>query len=78
MHIRELFKGDIQLGGLPEVYYKLKEAIDNEDTNFDDIGEIIRLDPALTTKLLGIVNSAFYGLSGKVETVDHALSIIGT
>ncbi len=76
--INDLIKGDTQLTTLPEVFYKLNAAIEDPDCTFDDIGEIISVDPALTVKLLKIVNSAFYGFSTQVETVTHALTIIGT
>ncbi len=78
MNISELIQGDDQLATLPEVFYKLNAAIEDPDCTFDDIGEIISVDPALTVRLLRIVNSAFYGFSTQVETVTHALTIIGT
>ena len=72
MNITELIQGDDQLATLPEVFYKLNAAIEDPDCTFDDIGEIISIDPALTIRLLRIVNSAFYGFSTQVETaVEH-------
>lgn len=78
MNITELIQGDNQLATLPEVFYKLNAAIEDPGCTFDDIGEIISIDPALTARLLKIVNSAFYGFSTQVETITHALTIIGT
>lgn len=78
MNISELIQGDDQLATLPDIFYKLNAAIEDPDCTFDDIGEIISIDPGLTTRLLRIVNSAFYGFSTEVETVTHALTIIGT
>lgn len=62
----------------PIMYYQLKEALNNPNSAFDDFAKIISADPALTSRLLKIVNSAFYGLSSQVETISHALNIIGT
>lgn len=62
----------------PIMYYQLKEALSNPNSAFDDFAKIISADPALTSRLLKIVNSAFYGLSSQVETISHALNIIGT
>ena len=78
MNISELIQGDDQLASLPDIFYKLNAAIEDPDCTFDDIGEIISIDPSLTARLLRIVNSAFYGFSTQVETVTHALTIIGT
>jgi putative nucleotidyltransferase with HDIG domain len=78
MDIDELIKKNDRLATLPDVYYRLNETIHDPDCTFDDIGEIICTDTALTARLLRIVNSAYYGFSNRVETVTHALSIIGT
>ena len=78
MNITELIQGDDQLATLPEGFYKLNAAIEDPDCTFDDIGEIISIDPALTVRLLKIVNSAFLRVFTQVETITHALTIIGT
>lgn len=67
-----------QIASPPGVYFKLKEVIDNPYGTFDQITEIITSDPGLAARLLKIANSSFYGLSAKVETINHALSIIGS
>jgi len=67
-----------QIASPPGVYFKLKEVIDNPYGTFDQITEIIMSDPGLAARLLKIANSSFYGLSAKVETINHALSIIGS
>ncbi len=78
MNINDLIKDNDSLATLPEVYYKLNKAILDPDCTFDDIGDIISLDPSITTRLLRIVNSAYFGFSNRVETVTHALAVIGT
>ena len=62
----------------PILYYQLREKLDNPDTTFDDLAAVIMTDPAMSARLLKIVNSAFYGLGEKVDTLTHALSIVGT
>ena len=62
---------------LPTVYAELQEALNDPDKTFQDLGNIIGFDPALSARLLKIVNSPFYGFPSKVETVSHAISIIG-
>lgn len=65
------------IGSPPPVYHKLHQAIQNPDTSFSDFSNIFSADPSLATRLLRIANSAFYGLDSKVETIVHALGIIG-
>lgn len=62
----------------PTVYFKLKKALDDPDASFEDFAKIISTDPALAARLLRIVNSPFYGMASRVETIPHALNIIGT
>jgi len=77
MDIEELFQEDTQIPSLPEIFYQFKQAIDDPESSFDEIGEIVRNDPGLTTRLLKIVNSAFFGFPQQVETISHAIGIIG-
>ena len=62
----------------PGVYFQIREVIENPDGTFEEISQIISGDPGLAARLLKIVNSPFYGLSTKVETVAHALGIVGS
>lgn len=62
----------------PGTYFSLREAIENPDATFEDYSNIISADPALAARLLKVVNSPFYGLMAKVETIPHALNIIGS
>ena len=78
MDINDLIKDNDSLASLPEVYYRLNQAILDPDCTFDNIGDIISSDASITTRLLRIVNSAYYGFSNRVETVTHALTVIGT
>lgn len=78
MDLNDLISENDALGSLPDIYFRLEEAINSDSTSFDDIGRIISSDPALTARLLKIVNSAFYGFSSKIETVSHALTLSGT
>jgi HD-like signal output (HDOD) protein len=77
--LQELFQEDTdcKIPSLPEIFYQFKQALDDPESSFDEIGGIVGNDPGLTVRLLRIVNSAFFGFSQKVETISHAISIIG-
>ena len=62
---------------LPEIHFELQAALNDSDKTFQDLGEIIGFDPALSGRLLKIVNSPFYGFPSRIETISHAISIIG-
>lgn len=62
----------------PHVYMKLKKTLDDPRSSFKEFAVIIGNDPALSARLLKIVNSPFYGMKNEIETITHALGIIGT
>lgn len=69
---------DSKIASPPGAYFNLREAIENPDSTIADYSSIISADPALAARLLKVVNSPFYGLTAKVETIPHALNIIGS
>jgi HD-like signal output (HDOD) protein len=73
-----LLKGLVELSSLPFIYIKINEAVNNPLSSIQDISEIISGDPGLTSRLLRLVNSAFYGFRSKVDTVSRALLMVGT
>lgn len=75
--IEDLIDGPAQLGSLPTIFYQINEAVEDPESSFTDIGDIISKDSALTARLLKIVNSSYFGFSSKVETITHAITIVG-
>jgi len=78
MEILDLITENEPLASLPNTFYLLQDAIEDPNSDFAQIGKLISIDPALTVRLLKIVNSAFYGYSNPIETVSHALGVVGT
>ena len=62
---------------LPGIVLKILEAVRNENTNLDDLGEILSLDPPLSGKILGLINSSFYALPVEITSVPHAVILLG-
>ncbi len=73
-----LLKGWVELSSLPFIYIKINNAINDRHSSIRDISDIISGDPSLTTRLLRLVNSAFYGFPSKIDTVSRALLAVGT
>ena len=67
--------GDIAT--LPEVTIRIIEVVEDHKSTARDLHEIIKNDPALSVKILKVVNSAFYGLPGQVASVDRAIILLG-
>ncbi|MDH3629519.1 MAG: HDOD domain-containing protein [Gammaproteobacteria bacterium] len=62
---------------LPDIYWQLKEILDSHDYSMQDVAQLIVYDPGLTARMLRIVNSAYFGFAAKIDTVTHAVSILG-
>ena len=75
---RELLTGYVEISSLPLVYTRLNDAVNNPRASISDIGRIISEDAGLTARLLRIVNSAFYSLPTRIESITRAVTIIGT
>lgn len=63
---------------LPDVYLRLKEMMDDEQSSLADIANVIALDPALSSKLLKVANSALFNFPREVDSISRAISILGT
>lgn len=65
------------LPSLPAVYLELTREVDSPYSSLKSIGDIIRKDPSLTSRLLQLANSALYGGPSRVGTIEEALQLIG-
>jgi putative nucleotidyltransferase with HDIG domain len=62
---------------LPDVFHKLQEQLASPDACIESVGQTIARDPAMTAKLLKLVNSAFFGLNRKVSSPADAAMLLG-
>lgn len=63
---------------LPTLYDEITAALRLESPSLDQIARIISKDVGMAAKILQLSNSAFVGASGRVSSLVHALSLIGT
>ncbi len=56
---------------------RLITLLNDPDTTVRALDEVIRLDPGLSANLLRMANSAYYGLSGQVGSIRHAVVLLG-
>ncbi|KAA3627875.1 MAG: HDOD domain-containing protein [Proteobacteria bacterium] len=62
----------------PQVHFALLEVLNDPISTTDDMAEVIAMDPALTARLLRIVNSPYYGLVRRIDTISRAVTVIGS
>ncbi|MHC4079603.1 MAG: HDOD domain-containing protein [Planctomycetota bacterium] len=75
--ILKLVNKTLELPTLPEVLIKLNQIIAEPESTADDVAKVISTDPAVSTNILRIVNSAYYGLQVRVSSINLAVSIRG-
>jgi len=63
---------------LSTVASKLVSISSREETTMADIASLVAMDISLSTKVLKVVNSAFYNFPQQVSTIQQAVSILGT
>lgn len=62
---------------VPGTLKKLSGIIEKPRITLVEISAFISNDPALTTKVLKMVNSAIYGFPGRIASVSHATMLLG-
>jgi len=73
----QLLKDGDSLPTLPEIYFKVNELLEDRDSSVEDIGKIIATDPAISYKILTMVNSAYFGLPNEVFSISQAILLLG-
>lgn len=66
-----------ELPTLPTVAMEVMALTSNPDSAINDIVNVIQNDPSITTKILKIANSSFYGMRQRIDTINRALVILG-
>ena len=67
----------VKLPVMPEVAHALIRTLNDDNADMISVCKVIAKDPALTATLLRMANSAMFGLSRSVNTLDAAVNVIG-
>jgi HD-like signal output (HDOD) protein len=66
-----------QLPPFSPILNRLISSLSQEDVSFAKIADLIEKDTALAGNVLRLVNSALFGLRGTVNSIRHAISLLG-
>ena len=66
-----------KLASLPAVYYRIRDLLNDPDSSVQELADAVSSDPAITARVLGVVNSVLYGFAGKIDTVGRAVNLMG-
>ena len=62
---------------IPSLYLEVVNALKDPNATTEEIGEIIAKDMAMTTKLVQVLNSAYFGLPRTITDPTEAVGILG-
>lgn len=77
-NIEEIIQQVESLPQLPDTAVKLMRLMGDPRSTVDDIVETIKYDQVVTTQVLKLCNSAYFGLSRKVTSLNDAMLCLGT
>jgi len=70
--------GDIDIPPVPDILVRLNQCMQDEDgPSAQEVMKIIMADQILTAKILKVANSAYYGFSNQVTSLQHAIVYMG-
>jgi len=75
--IQDMLKEIKLLQPMPQVATQIMKIVEDPKSSIGDVADLVIYDPSLTANVLKLSNSAFFGLSRKVDSVQDAISMIG-
>ncbi len=66
-----------ELPALPQIYTRVSALLDDENVSVNKIGEAVQTEPSITSRILRMVNSAYYGLPYSVTSIPQTILLIG-
>jgi HD-like signal output (HDOD) protein len=62
---------------MPQIVLRAREIMADQTSGISDLVNLLQNDQSIVTKVLRLSNSAYYGLSGKISSVQHAAVLLG-
>lgn len=62
---------------IPLIYMEICEAVNLKNVEIKDVARIVKKDIIISTKILKLVNSSFFGLRRQIDYVEDAINYLG-
>lgn len=66
-----------RLPSAPRTYWALANTAARPESSLADIARVVQSDPAMSAKVLQLVNSAYFGVAQRISSIPHAVSYLG-
>jgi len=74
---KKILRSTYNLPAMPQIVPKAREIIADPVSSIKDLVRLIESDQSIAARALKLANSAYYGLSGKVSSIQHACVLLG-
>ncbi len=72
-----LMKRMEDLPSLPSTVVAILDVLNNPESSANELSEALKHDQSLASRVLRLVNSAYYGFPRKIDTLRKAVTILG-
>lgn len=62
---------------MPQTVIRAQEIMRNPHSSFEELAKVLETDQAVAAKVLKLANSPYYGMMGKVSSLQHASVVLG-
>lgn len=76
--VRTLLPRMVRLPTVPEIYQKVMQLLASPTSSAADVGQLIAQEPAISAKMLQMVNSAAFALARPITSPEEAVMFLGT
>ena len=76
--LEDINRNRVVLPSLPEVAVQVRKLVNDPNANTRQISRLIGTDPALTARLMKMVNSPLYRGQEKIENIQNAVTRLGS
>ncbi len=73
----KILRGLVNLPPMPHIILKARDILSDPNSSLKELAKVIETDQAMVAKVLTLANSAYYGVSGMVSSIQHASVLLG-
>ena len=73
----KILRSLVELPPMPNIILKARQIMEDPASSLKDLSAVIEHDQAIVARVLALANSAYYGLSGLVSSIQHASILLG-
>lgn len=74
---KKILRSIRDLPPMPQTVVKAREIMADPNSDFKALAKLFETDQAIATKVLKLANSPYYGMGGKVSSIQHASVVLG-